>query len=146
MLIAEPGRELEAATRLGRIGFDTVAGYLAAGMKPLARSPELIERTSRMTAGTLAERLRSGCPPLLIDVRTPPEYEQRRIDGAINVPLNRLRDRLGALAAGREAVVYCASGYRSAIAASLMLRAKFPAVVDVVGGLGAWDAAGLPVT
>ncbi|MBV9196024.1 MAG: MBL fold metallo-hydrolase [Solirubrobacterales bacterium] len=145
VLIAEPGRELEAATRLGRIGFDTIAGYLAAGMEPLARSPELIDRTPRITVGSLAERLHGRRPPLLIDVRTPPEYKQRRIDGAINLPLNRLRERLGSVAAACETVVYCATGYRSAIAASLMLQARHPAVVDLVGGLGAWDAARLPV-
>lgn len=146
VLIAEPGRELEAATRLGRIGFDTVAGYLATGMEPLTRSPELIERTERITAGSLAEQLSSSDPPLLVDVRTSPEFNQGRIDGAINVPLNRLRDHLGSLPAGRDVVVYCASGYRSAIAASLMLVTRFRAVTDLVGGLAAWDAARLPVT
>jgi glyoxylase-like metal-dependent hydrolase (beta-lactamase superfamily II)/rhodanese-related sulfurtransferase len=146
VLIAEPGRELEAATRLGRIGFDNVAGYLVAGMEPLAGSPEPIERSSRITAGSLAQRLQIGEPPLLIDVRTPPEYDERRIEGAINLPLNRLRGRLGAISDGSETVVYCASGYRSAIAASLMLQAKLPTVVDLIGGLSAWDAARLPVT
>jgi hydroxyacylglutathione hydrolase len=146
VLIAEPGREREAATRLGRIGFDTVTGYLAGGMEALARSPELIERTERITAGSLAEQLSGDEPPLLIDVRTPPEWTQRGIDGAINVPLNRLHDNLPVVADDRPAVVYCASGYRSAIAASLMLRAGFTRVLDLVGGLAAWDAARLPVT
>jgi rhodanese-related sulfurtransferase len=84
--------------------------------------------------------------PFLVDVRTPPEFNQGRIDGPINVPLNRLRDHLGSLPAGREMVVYCANGYRSAIAASLMLVTRFRAVTDLVGGLAAWEAARLPVT
>jgi glyoxylase-like metal-dependent hydrolase (beta-lactamase superfamily II)/rhodanese-related sulfurtransferase len=146
VLIAEPGREVEAATRLGRIGFDTVAGYLIGGMEQLACSPELIEQTPRITAGSLAEQLNTGKPPLLIDVRTPPEWIQRRIDRAINLPLNFLRDRLDILPAGRELAVYCAGGYRSAIATSLMLRAGSPTVTDLVGGLAAWAAAGLPLT
>ena len=146
VLIAEPGRELEAATRLGRIGFDTVAGYLAGGMERLARSPQLIERTLRVTAGSLAEQLDTSQPPTLIDVRTPSEWTQRRIDGAINLPLNRLRDRLGTVPADPGLAVYCAGGYRSAIATSLMLRAGYPTVNDLVGGLAAWDAAELPVT
>jgi hydroxyacylglutathione hydrolase len=146
VLIAELGRELEAATRLGRIGFDTVAGYLSGGMERLARSPELIERMPRITAGSLAGQLNTSKPPLLIDVRTPPEWNQQRIDGAINLPLNLLRDRLHTVPAGRELAVYCAGGYRSAIATSLMLRASYPTVTDLVGGLAAWDAAGLPLT
>jgi glyoxylase-like metal-dependent hydrolase (beta-lactamase superfamily II)/rhodanese-related sulfurtransferase len=146
VLIAEPGRELEAATRLGRIGFDTVAGYLHGGMERLARSPELIERTPRITAGSLVEQLNSGKPPLLVDVRTPSEWTHRRIDGAINLPLNHLRDSLDAVPAACELVVYCAGGYRSAIATSLIPRAGCPTVTHLVGGVAAWDAAGLPLT
>jgi rhodanese-related sulfurtransferase len=146
VLIAEPGRELEAATRLGRIGFDTIAGYLAGGMERLARAPQLVERTQRITAGSLAAQLNSSRPPLLVDVRTPPEWKRQRIDGAINLPLNRLRDQMNAVPAGGELAVYCTGGYRSAIATSLMLRASYPTVTDLVGGLAAWDAAGLPLT
>ena len=57
VLIAEPGRELEAATRLGRIAFDTIAGYLAGGMEALAGEPDLIDRIERITAGSLTEQL-----------------------------------------------------------------------------------------
>ncbi len=143
VLIAEPGRELEAATRLGRIGFDTVEGYLAGGLQPLDHAPQLIEQTDRVTAGSLAEQLSTGEPPILIDVRTPREWEQRRIDGAINVPLSRVNAGLEALPPERPMILYCASGYRSAIAASLMLRASLPRVADLVGGLAAWESARL---
>src|SRR5205085_9501901 len=57
VLIADPGREVEAATRLGRIGFDSVAGYLKGGMGQLDRKPDLIEKTTRLTAQALAEQL-----------------------------------------------------------------------------------------
>ena len=59
VLIAEPGRELEAAVRLGRIGFDNVDGYLDGGMQPLEDAPELVDRIERITAGSLAEQLAS---------------------------------------------------------------------------------------
>ena len=78
MLVAEPGREVEAATRLGRIGFDTVAGYLAGGMQPVAGRPELVERIERITAGSLAEQLGTADPPpLVLDVRTAREWDER---------------------------------------------------------------------
>jgi len=70
VLIACPGREIEAATRLGRIGFDDVAGYLAGGMQPLDDAPELVERIERITAGSLAEQLAAAEPPAVVDVRT----------------------------------------------------------------------------
>ena len=79
VLIANPGRDVEAATRLGRIGFDNLAGYLAGGMQPLDHAPELIERTRRMSATTLSELLASAPPPLLVDVRIEREWQVGRI-------------------------------------------------------------------
>jgi hydroxyacylglutathione hydrolase len=140
VLIAEPGRELEAATRLGRIGFDTVAGYLADGMAPLAARPDLVQRVERLTAPTLAERVADGEPLRLIDVRSPGEFAGGCIEGAQNVPLSRFGDLLGELPRDQPLVVYCASGYRSAIAGSLMLRDGRLDVADLVGGYAAWQA------
>jgi hydroxyacylglutathione hydrolase len=141
VLITEPGREVEAATRLGRIAFDTVAGFLAGGMESLSEAPDLIDRIERITAATLAEHLSSPAPPLLVDVRAPSEWEQERIGAAVNVPLSRLSERLESLPRDRRIVVHCASGYRSAIAAGLLERAGFADVTDLVGGLGAWTSA-----
>ena len=144
VLIAEPGRELEAATRLGRIGFDSVEGYLTGGMQPLDDAPELIERTTRLTAPALAEQLASQDRPQVIDVRTEREWQERRIDGAINLPLSRMTDQLSQLPRDRSLVTYCASGYRSAIASSVLSREGLSAA-DLVGGLAAWEAARLAV-
>jgi len=142
VVVADPGTEMEAATRLGRIGFDRIAGYLAGGMQQLGGSSELIERTDRITAGSLAEQLAAPQPPLVIDVRAPREWDDGHIDGALNLPLSRLAEGLGELPADRALVVYCASGYRSAIAGSLLRRAGLPDVTDLVGGLAAWNARG----
>ncbi len=140
VLVAEPGRETEAATRLGRIGFDNVAGYLAGGMQPVDASPQLIERTPRLTAGSLAEQLAAPDPPLLLDVRSPREAEDRRIGDALNVPLAALQERIDSLPADRPLVVYCESGYRSAIAASLLRGSGRSQVSDLVGGFAAWES------
>ena len=140
VVIAEPGREAEAATRLGRIGVDTVAGYLAGGMPRLDKAPEPLERTERIAAGAAAEQLRSAAPPLLIDVRTPREFNDAHIDGAVSVPLARLKDRLEEIPYDRSLVVCCSTGYRSAIAVSLLRREGRTRVADLMGGLGAWPA------
>ncbi len=140
-LIAEPGRELEAVTRLGRIGFDTVVGYLEGGMQRLEQAPELLDQTERVTARVLADQLEYPRPPVLLDVRTEREWNNRHIDGARNIPLSRLADRAGELSADRPIVVYCAGGYRSAIGCCLLRRAGVERVADLIGGLGAWDAA-----
>jgi len=143
VLVAEPGREVEAATRLGRIGFDSVAGYLAGGMQQLEDAPELIGRIERITAASVAEKLDATDPPLLLDVQTAREYGESHIAGAVNVPLSQLAERIHDVPSDRAVVVYCASGYRSAIASSLLRREGLPRVANLVGGLAAWNAAQL---
>jgi hydroxyacylglutathione hydrolase len=141
VLVAEPGREVEAATRLGRIAFDTVVGYLDGGMQSLDAEPDLLERIERITAASLVERLAAADPPMLVDVRAPSEWEEGHIDVAVNLPLSRLPERMSTLPRDRPIVVHCASGYRSAIAASLLRRDGYAFVSDLVGGMPAWEAA-----
>lgn len=143
VLVAEPDRETEAAVRLGRIGFDTVAGYLEGGMQQLDGRPELIERTERITASSAAEQLAAPRPPLVIDVRTAREWNDAHIDGALNIPLSQLSERLAELPSDCPLIVHCTSGYRSAIASSLLRREGLLQVANMVGGLAAWDSAHL---
>ena len=143
VLIAEPGREEELAMRLGRIGFDGVAGYLANGMMALESAPELIGRVGRITAAALSERLQSKALQV-IDVRAPAEWQESHIPGSVNLPLSQLISRLGEIPKG-EVVVHCASGYRSSVATSVIMRDQpETTVLDFVGGLDAWLAAGFP--
>jgi rhodanese-related sulfurtransferase len=139
VIIAEPGRETEAALRLGRIGFDHVAGYLEGGMQALDGRPDLLRRTERVTALTLAEQLVSADPPAVVDVRTEAEWQDKRIAGSRNVPLNHLQARASELPRDHAVVVYCQTGYRSSIAASILEQEGFVRVVDLVGGFTAWD-------
>ena len=142
-IVADPGREQEAAMRLGRIGFDIVAGYLEGGMQALEARPGLVARAERVTAGALAEQLESPEPPLLLDVRTEHEWREKHIDESLNIPLTRLGERLGELPRDRPVVVHCTSGYRSAIGVSLLLREGFGDVADLVGGIAAWESSRL---
>jgi hydroxyacylglutathione hydrolase len=144
VIVAEPGREEEAATRLGRIGFDSVAGYLEGGMQSLESRPDLLARTERLTAGLLAEDLRLPAPPLVVDVRSPREWNTKHIDGSLNLPLNHLEERLQEIPRDRTVVVACAGGYRSSIAASLLQRQGLDRIVELAGGMAAWEAAQMP--
>lgn len=145
VVIAESGNEAEAVTRLGRIGFDNVTGYLAGGMASLAAHPEQIATVPRMTAGALAAELEGSRPPLVVDVRSEKEWNQGHVAGSVNLPLPHLHERLAELPSGRDLVVHCEGGYRSAIACSLLVRAGRAGVHDLVGGLKAWQASQLPV-
>ena len=145
VIVANPGRESESAVRLGRIGFDNVAGYLKDGMQSLESRPDLTKRSERYSAALAAEILGSASAPQLVDVRTPREREQKAIAGSVNVPLNRLEERVGELQKNRAVLVYCAGGYRSSIAASLLQKAGFASVSEIAGGLAAWELANLTV-
>ena len=145
VIIADPGREGESAVRLGRIGFDQVAGYLADGLRSVESRPELTATTERISAPLAAERLAGADPPIAIDVRAPREREAKHIAGSISLPLNHLSEHLAELPTNRPLLVFCAGGYRSSIAASLLQRHGFTRVSEIAGGIAAWEAAHLPI-
>lgn len=145
VIVAVPGRESEAAIRLGRIGFDHIAGFLKDGMNSLALRPELTATTERVSAPFAEELLSGANSPLAIDVRSPREREQKFIAGSLSVPLNHLTENLAMLPKDRPLLVYCAGGYRSSLAASLLQRNGFANVSEIAGGIAGWEAAKLPV-
>jgi len=146
VVIAEPGRELESAMRLGRIGFDTVVGYLDDGLWTLESRPELIARTERLSPAVAAERLASNEPPLVVDVRATREYEAKHIEGSVSIPLNHLAELADRLPTDRPLLVHCAGGYRSSIAVSLLRQMGFTRISELAGGITAWEAAGFAVS
>jgi rhodanese-related sulfurtransferase len=145
IVIIAPGHENESAVRLARIGFDHVAGYLENGLHSLKLHPDLTITTQRLSAPFAAEMLSSLPHPLAVDVRTPREREQKFIANSLSIPLNHLTERKDQLPADRSLLVYCAGGYRSSIAASLLQNLGFPHVSEIAGGIAGWEAAKLPV-
>ena len=142
-LIATPGQEEEAAMRLGRIGFDHVVGYLSGGAAALSARPDLVRSIARITADDLAGALATATPPLVLDVRAPGERHDKYIEGSVHLPLNRLKRQLHDVPRNRKVVLQCAGGYRSAIAASILANHGLTEIADLVGGLAAWEEAGL---
>jgi rhodanese-related sulfurtransferase len=129
--------------RLGRIGFDRVVGYLEGGAQALHARPDLVRRITRITATGLAAELGGTQPPLVLDVRGPGERVAKHIAGSLHIPLPHLAAQLHTLPRDRTVVLQCAGGYRSAIAASVLAQHGMTAMADLVGGLAAWEAAGL---
>ena len=155
VIVAQPGAETESAMRLGRIGFDQVAGFLKGGLAAAAiresesnasHTDSLIVSTDRLSPQVAAERLASSQPPLAIDVRSPGERADKWIADTAHNPLNSLRTAALVLPRDRPVLVFCAGGYRSSMAASLLQRDGFTNVSELAGGIAAWEAAGLPVS
>ena len=97
-----------------------------------------------MTTTITPEELAQQDGAIVIDVRTPEEYRESHVPGAIDVPLERLGQMVDELPDARPLVLICASGHRSAEGAAL-LNERGVEAVSVEGGLQAWQKAGLPV-
>ena len=138
VLITPPGHEVEAKVRLARIGFDRVVGALEHPVDTFLEHPELIEPLSRLSVDALTERMRTVANLVVVDVRNPGEVALGTIEGARTISLPALLGRLGELDPHAPTVVFCAGGYRSAIAASLLRSHGFTDVSDLMGGFNAW--------
>jgi hydroxyacylglutathione hydrolase len=140
VLVTPPGHETEAKVRLARIGFDRVLGALEHPVDTFVAHPELIEPLSRLSTESLAERIRTVPGLVIIDVRNPGEVALGTISGARAISLPALLTSIDQLDRTAPTVVFCAGGYRSAIASSLLRAHGFSDVSDLLGGYTAWQS------
>ena len=144
VLIAESDAQLEEARlRLTRVGIEILDGYLAGGLTAWKQAGLPIATISQMTASELGARLKSGAVQIL-DVRREPEWDAGHIEGANWWPLDNFRVSPPEMDHESPIAVHCKGGYRSMIASSLLQRAGFKNVINVVGGFDAWQQAKLP--
>jgi glyoxylase-like metal-dependent hydrolase (beta-lactamase superfamily II) len=138
VVLAPQDREEEMVTRLARVGFDTVVGYLREPEGAFLTAVDELQRASRVTVSELREAMGASAPPMLIDIRNAGELVDGMIDDAVHIPLAELPVRLDEVPADRPVVLYCKSGVRSSIAASLIRRTGHTDVSDLIGGYEAW--------
>jgi hydroxyacylglutathione hydrolase len=146
VLVGDPVHAHESKIRLSRVGFDRVVGQLHDFAKVVARRQDLVETTSRLSVHQLAG-LRDVQPHLqVVDVRGPGEVAEGAIPEARTIPLPALTESFSKLDRAAPVVLYCASGTRSMVAASVLRASGFGDASDVLGGYGAWEDASLPVS
>ena len=144
VLIAETDEQLEEARlRLTRVGIEVLGGYLHGGVAAWKQTGLPTATIAQMTAAELDARLKSQNMQVL-DVRREPEWEAGHIEGANWWPLDNFRVAPPEMDHEAPVAVHCKGGYRSMIASSLLQRAGFKNVINVVGGLDAWLQAKLP--
>ncbi|MFF9347016.1 rhodanese-like domain-containing protein [Streptomyces sp. NPDC014734] len=142
VVMAPQNREEEVVTRLARIGFDRVVGYLRNPEDALRKLEDEVAPASRLTAAQLRDALAGDLPPVVVDVRTCGERQANGfIPEALHIPLSELPARTDELPADRPLVLHCAGGHRSSIAASLLRHRGFEDVSDILGGYAAWALA-----
>lgn len=143
LLVVPPGREEEAVTRLSRVGFDRTIGYLAGGIEAWKEAGKEIDNLESVDAEGLKEILKDDIP--VFDVRNDGEYINGNLSCASHVPLGSLNDYLGGFPSGDKCYLYCAGGYRSVIAVSILKSRGIHNVVNIAGGFAAIKQAGIPI-
>ena len=136
VIVAESAEQAgETQTRLARIGIEGTIGYLGGGMEAWQKAGERVESIPQITAKELRGRLRDF---KVLDVRRETEWQDGHIEGAMWHALDNFPRALPSLDRNTPIAVHCKGGYRSMMAASLLQRAGFANVTDVIGGYDAW--------
>lgn len=130
VLVADPGKERECILRLARVGFENVVGFLSGGYASWDASGEAYDTIDLQCPARFREQEATH----ILDVRTADEFEAGHWQGAINRPLASIQNELKTLDKSATWYVYCKSGYRSMIAASLMKRQGFKQLVNIKQG------------
>lgn len=136
ILIAPEGRETEAVTRLARVGFDNTLGYLNGGITAWQTAGKEIDSVESIPPTDLEAKY-EAVQNEIFDVRKVSEYGSEHIESAKNTPLSTLNQHLAEFPKDKTFYVYCAGGYRSMIAASILKARGFHNLVDIQGGFGA---------
>jgi hydroxyacylglutathione hydrolase len=143
LLVLESDEDLEKIVRLFiRTGYTKFAGYLIGGMRAWQGAGFPMEKLGQMTVHELNGRKSSL---QIVDVRGPGEWKKGHVPGARHIFVPELRKRVGELDRNKPTVVYCGSGYRSSIAASILKQEGFDELWNVPGSWEAWKNAKLPV-
>ena len=135
LLVVPDYMEKETITRLSRVGFDNVLGYLNGGFEAWKTSGKEIDTLPSVTAEFLAQEIHKDA--IVFDVRKPGEYEAEHIENVPSTPLDFLNDHISEFPTNKDFYVHCAGGYRSVIAASILKARGYSRVIDVAGGYGA---------
>ena len=145
LLVAEPGTEVEAITRLSRVGFDNVIGILNGGFNSWKEAGKSVDTIAAVSASELAEKVNSDSNTKVVDVRRPGEYSAEHVDGASHAPLSFLTDYLERLP-NEDFYMHCAGGYRSVIANSILKKYGIHNAIEVLGGYNAIKKTDAPRT
>ena len=144
-LVTEAGQEEEAITRLARVGYDGVVGYLEGGFESWDKSENEIDQIESISADQFAE-LATDKKVNTIDVRKPTEFESEHLESVISAPLHELNQHMSVFKTGENNYIHCAGGYRSMIAASILKSRGIHNVIDIAGGYNAISKTSLPKT
>lgn len=144
LLVVPEGKAEETITRLSRVGFDNVLGYLDGGFESWKDAGKEVDTLESVSAEVLEQKLTEDA--FVFDVRKPGEYNNEHIENVPSTPLSFINDHISEFPTDKDFYVHCAGGYRSVIAASILKARGFHNVIDVAGGYGAIKETGIKRT
>jgi rhodanese-related sulfurtransferase len=145
LLVTDPGKEQEAVTRLSRVGFDQVLGFLNNGFESWINEGKEIDRINRITAEQFSGEVKIRENKIL-DIRKESEYASEHIEEAYSKPLAYINDWMKDLHPKEHFYLHCAGGYRSMIAASILQARGYRNFTEVEGGFNAISKTNVPKT
>lgn len=147
LLVAPKGKEKETVTRLSRVGYDNTLGYLNGGIEAWKAAGKDIETIKSLSVEEFSNHLKNENINIL-DVRKDSEYKSEHLNGdhVQHFALDYINDNMNAINNNKTYYLYCAGGYRSVIAASILKARGFDNLVDIAGGFAAIKKANLPIT
>lgn len=134
VLVTPEGKEQETITRLARVGYDNTLGYLNGGIETWVKANKEVDSISSVTATELAEARNNDPTIKIIDMRKVGEYQSEHLEDVENIPLDYINDEMDKFDAKETYYVYCKSGYRSLIGASILKARKYNNIINVTGG------------
>jgi len=145
LLVTDEGTEEEVITRLSRVGFDHVLGYLKGGFHAWLAANREIDFVNRISAESFEEQILEK-NSIVIDVRKESEYEAQHIEEAYSKPLAYINEWINSLDPNEHFYLHCAGGYRSAIAASILQARGYRNFTEIAGGFNAIAETNIPKT
>ncbi len=140
VLITDNGKESETILRLARVGYEKISGYLQGGVKSF---DEKLETVKSITAEEMKTEMQKGID--VLDVRKPGEWNVSHLKDATFLPLSDFPKNLDGMDKDKPYIVHCGGGYRSMTAISIMKNHGFQNLINIYGGFGAMQQAGLEV-
>lgn len=144
MIVTPEGKEQETITRLSRVGFDCVLGYLEGGINAWKNEGFETDSIPSIIPEQFAKEFSSNS--IVIDARKPSEYEAEHVENAINIPLDTINSHLSEVPKNNNFYLHCLGGYRSVIMASILKARGFHNLVNVEKGINGIKTTSVPTT
>ena len=145
LLVCEPGREEEVVTRLARVGYDNVLGFLNGSYAAWEAEGKETDSITSISAFEFAHR-HAQHPLTVIDVRKQSEYEAEHVEGATNIALDYINNNMASFPKDTPFYLHCAGGYRSVIASSILKARGYNNMINIEGGMSAISETEVPCT